>query len=186
MDHLERLEGDLSFVRGALDASTRSKSPSALYFLWAVIVLMGFTLVDVQADLVPEYWAVAAPVGFFASAYLGWRHAQRIGQASASDGRRYLLHWGAVLVVVALAVVLCRTMPSETLHAVILLLLSLGYFTAGLHLDRAFLWVGLLMGAGSIVITVVSLYAWTAVGIILAVSLTVAGMREGRSREATA
>src|SRR5262245_40901644 len=117
MDHLERLEGDLSFVRGALDASTRSKSPSALYFLWAGIVLIGFALVDVQAGLVPAYWAVAGPVGFFASAYLGWRHALRVGQASASDGKRYLLHWAAVLVVVALAVLLCRRMPPETLHA---------------------------------------------------------------------
>lgn len=188
MDSLERLQGDLNFVRGALDASTRSPSPSALYFLWAVIVLVGFSLVDFRADLVPEYWTVAAPAGFVASAYLGWRHARRIGQASASAGRRHLLHWGAVLVVVALAVLLgtSRAMPSGTLHTVILLLLSLGYFTAGLHLDRSFLWVGLLMVIGSIVVTVVSLYAWTAVGIALAVSLTVAGMREGRSREASA
>ena len=187
MDHLERLEGDLSFVRGALDTSTRSTSPSTLYFLWAVIVLIGFALVDFQADLVPVYWSVVAPAGFLASAYLGWRHARRIGQASAADGRRYLLHWGAVLVVIALAVALgrSRAMPSGTLHTVILLLLSLGYFTAGVHLDRAFLWIGVLMGAGSIVVTVMSLYAWTAVGIALAVSLTVAGLREGRSREAT-
>lgn len=187
MNHLERLEGDLHFVRGALDTSTRSTSPSALYFLWAVIALIGFALVDFQAELVPEYWAVAAPAGFLASAYLGWRHARRIGQASASDGRRYLLHWGAVLAVVALAVLLGtnRAMPSATLHTVILLLLALGYFTAGLHLDRAFLWVGFLMGAGSIVVTMVSPYAWTAVGITLAVSLTVTGLRQGRSREAT-
>ena len=187
MDHLERLEGDLSFVRGALDASAQSPSPSVLYFLWAVIVLVGFSLVDFRADLVPAYWAVAAPAGFVASAYLGWRHARRIGQASASGGRRHMLHWGAVLVAVALAVLLgaSRAMPSGTLQTVILLLLSLGYFTAGLHLDRSFLWVGLLMAAGSILVTVVSVYAWTAVGITLAVSLTVAGMREGRSREAT-
>ncbi len=187
MDHLERLEGDLRFVRRALDASTRSASPAALYFLWAVIVLIGFVLVDFQADIVPEYWAVAGPGGFVASAYLGWRHARQTGQASASDGRRHVLHWGGVLVAVALAMLLGRrgAMPPETLHAEILLLLSLGYFTAGLHLDRRLLWVGFLMGAGSVVVTVVSLYAWTAVGIALAVSLTVAGMMEGRSREAT-
>ena len=58
-----------------------------------------------------------------------------------------MLHWGAVLIAVAL-----RTrgaMPSETLQAVILLVLALGYFTAGLHLDRHLLWVGLLMGLDS-------------------------------------
>jgi hypothetical protein len=187
MDHLDRLEGDLRFVRGALHASTRSASPSALYFLWALIVLIGFALVDFRTDLVPRYWAVAAPAGFFISAYLGWRHAWRTGQASASDGQRHLLHWAAVLVAVGLAVLLGRNgaMPWETLHAMILLVLSLGYFTAGLHLDRPLLWVGLLMGAGSIIVTVVPLYAWTSVGIVLAVSLAIAGLREGRSREAT-
>ena len=188
MDHFERLEGDLRFVRGALNASTRpAASPSTIYFLWAVLILVGFALVDFRTDVVPEYWAVAGPVGFLASAYLGWRHALRVGQSSASDGRRHMLHWGAVLIAVALAVVL-RTrgaMPSETLHAVILLVLALGYFTAGLHLDRHLLWVGVLMAAGFLVVTLVSLYAWTLLGIALAVSLTVAGLREGRPREAT-
>ncbi|HEY7442138.1 MAG TPA: hypothetical protein VH701_06955 [Vicinamibacterales bacterium] len=187
MDSLERLQGDLSFVRGALDASTRAPSPSALYFLWAVVVLVGFVLVDFRPAWVAEYWTVAGPAGFFASAYLGWRHARQTGQASVSDGSRHLLHWGGVLVAVALAVLLgvSRAMPSGSLHTVILLVLSLGYFTAGLHLDRRLLWVGLLMGVGSVFVTMVSLYAWTMVGIALAVSLMVAGMWEGRSREAT-
>ena len=147
MDQLEHLAGDLRFVRGALDTSTRGAAPSMLYFLWAAIILIGFTLVDFQSGWVPRYWAVAGPAGFFASAYLGWRHARRLGQASASDGRRHVLHWGAVLSAVALAVLLhARSgVPSEQLHAVILLVLALGYVTAGLHLDRPLLWVGLLM-----------------------------------------
>lgn len=187
MDHLERLHGDLNFVRDAVDASTRSKSPSALYFVWAVIVLIGFSLMDFRPDAVPEYWVVAGPAGFLISAYLGWRHARGIGQASSADGRRHLLHWGAVLVAIALAVLLgvASALPSSTLHTVILLVLALGYFTAGLHLDRSFLWVGLLMGAGSIVVTFVAAYAWTGLGIALAVSLTIAGIRQGRVLETT-
>jgi hypothetical protein len=186
MDHLEHLHGDLSFVRDAVDASTQSKSPAALYFVWAVIVAIGFSLIDFRPEVVPEYWAVAGPAGFLISAYLGWRHARRIGQASSADGKRHLLHWGAVLVAIALAVALgvSGAWPSSTLHTVILLVLALGYFTAGLHLDRSFLWVGLLMGAGSIVVTFVSLYAWTGLGIALAVSLTIAGIRQGRALEA--
>jgi len=76
-------------------------------------------------------------------------------------------------------------MPSEQLHAVILLVLALGHVTAGLHLDRAFLWVGFLMAAGYVLVTLVSWYAWTAVGVVLATALAVAGIREGRRREAT-
>lgn len=186
MDQLERLHGDLSFVRDAVDASTQSKSPSALYFVWAAIVAIGFSLIDLRPDAVPEYWVVAGPAGFLVSAYLGWRHARQIGQASSTDGRRHLLHWGAVLVAIALAVVagVSGAWPSATLHTAILLVLAIGYFTAGLHLDRFFLWVGLLIGAGSIVVTFVSAYAWTGLGIALAVSLTIAGIRQGRSVEA--
>jgi len=187
MDQLEYLECDIRFVRGALNASTRGVSPSALYFLWAGIVLIGFALVDFQTDWVARYWAVAGPAGFFASTYLGWRHAHRVGQASASNGRRHVLHWVAVLFAVALAVLLRARggMRSEQLHPVILLVLALGYFTAGLHLDRPLLWVGLLMGAGFVLVTLVSVYAWTALGFALAVGLTVAGIRVGRLREAT-
>jgi hypothetical protein len=186
MDHLERLHGDLSFVRDAVDGSTQSKSPSALYFVWAVIVAVGFSLIDFRPGAVPEYWVVAGPAGFLISAYLGWRHARRIGQASSADGSRHLLHWGAVLVAIALAVVLgvSGTWASSTLHTVILLVLAVGYFTAGLHLDRLFLPIGLLMGAGSIVVAFVDSYAWTGLGVALAVSLTVAGIRKGRSFEA--
>jgi hypothetical protein len=187
MDHLERLHGDLSFVRDAVDASTQSKSPSTLYFVWAGIVAIGFSLIDFRPEAVPTYWVVAGPAGFLMSAYLGWRHARRVGQASSADGKRHVLHWGAVLLAIALAVFLgvMGALPSNTLHTVILLVLALGYFTAGLHLDRSFLWVGLLMGAGSIVVTFVSAYAWTGLGVALAVSLTIAGIRQGRALEAT-
>jgi hypothetical protein len=187
MDQLERLQSDLNFVRDAVDASTRSKSPPALYFVWAVIVGIGFTLVDFRADLVPAYWSAAGPAGFLVSAYLGWRHARRIGQASSADGRRHLLHWGAVVLVVALAVFLGvkNALPPNVLHAVILVVLALGYFTAGLHLDRSLIWIGLLLAAGSIVVMAVPSYAWTGLGIALAISLVVTGIRQGRSREAT-
>jgi hypothetical protein len=90
------------------------------------------------------------------------------------------------LVVIALAVLLgASALPSGALHTVILLLLALGYFTAGLHLDRFFRWVGLLMAAGAVVVSFVALYAWTGVGVALGVSLAIGGIREGRSREAT-
>jgi hypothetical protein len=187
MEHLEHVEGDLRFVRRALDASTRGGSPSTLYFLWAGICLIGFALVDFRVAWVSTYWSIAGPLGFIASAFLGWRHGRRVGQVSSSDGGRYLLHWGGVLVAIALAVWL-RTrggISPEHFHAVILLVLALGYFTAGLHLDRPFVWVGLLMAGGFVVVTLVSWYAWTTVGLALAAALTVAGIREGRTGEAT-
>jgi hypothetical protein len=152
-----------------------------------VICLIGFALVDFRVTWVPTYWSIAGPLGFIMSAFLGWRHGRRVGQASSSEGARYLLHWGGVLVAVALAVWVRAQggISPEHLHAVILLVLAIGYFTAGLHLDRRLIWVGLLMAAGFVVVTLGSWYAWTTVGLALAVALTVAGIREGRTGEAT-
>ncbi len=44
----------------------------------------------------------------------------------------------------------------DVLNSVILLILALGYFTAGVHGERPFLWVGAVMGAGYIVRDTVS------------------------------
>jgi hypothetical protein len=41
------------------------------------------------------------------------------------------------------------------------------------------------MAGGFVVVTLVSWYAWTTVGLALAAALTVAGIREGRTGEAT-
>ena len=187
MASLDRLEGDLRFVRGAVESSNHGRSPAAIFFLWAALVLIGFALIDVRPSAVPLYWSVAAPIGFATSVFLGWRHGKRSGQLSAVDGRRHILHWGAVLVVTFLAVLMPArgVVPWASLNTVILLILALGYFTAGVHTDRAMLWVGLLMGAGYVTVMSVSAYAWTMVGIALAIGLTVAGARGGHLREAT-
>jgi len=186
MTELEQIGGDLRFVRGALASSERPQSPAALYFFWAAAVLVGFALVDFRQALVGPYWAVTGPAGFVASAYMGWRHARHTGQVSAADGRRHLLHWGGMLLAIALALL----MPSrgvlswDALNSVILLILAFGYFSAGVHGERPFIWVGALMGAGYIVVTLVQAYTWTMVGVALALALTIAGIRGGRALEA--
>ena len=95
---------------------------------------------------------------------------------------------GSMLVVIALAMLMPARgiLPWEGLSALILLMLAFGYFTAGVHGQRPFLWVGALMGAGYVLVTLVSAYAWTMVGVAIAIALTIAGLREGRSLETAA
>jgi hypothetical protein len=187
MASLERIEGDLRFVRGALESSSRPQSPASVYFLWAVLVLIGFSLVDFQRSVVPLYWKAAGPAGFAVSVVLGWRHGRRSGQLSAADGRRHVLHWGAVLIVTFLAALMPArgVLPWASLNTVILLLLALGYFTAGVHTDPSMLWVGVLIAAGYVIVMSGSAYAWTMVGVSLALGLAAAGLRGGRAHAAT-
>lgn len=183
-----QMNDDLRFVRDAVERAERQSTPAAIYFLWAAIGLVGFALVDFRPHWVPAYWSVAGPGGFVASVALGWRHARRLGQFSAGEGQRHMLHWGGMLGAIALAVLMQINglLSQDGLGAAILLLLALGYFEAGVHLDRTFLWLGLLMAAGYVFVIFAWPYAWTIVGLIVAVAFAAAGLRGGRPREAAA
>ena len=188
MDQLDKLKGDLHFIRAAVETADGDRSPAMIYFLWAVLGLCGFALVDIRQTWAPWYWSIAGPAGFFASAYLGWRHARRTGQVSASTGSRHLLHWGGMLAAIFLAFLMPTTglLQWSGFGPAILLILALGYFQAGVHLDRALLWIGLLMGIGYLFVMFVPAYAWTVIGVVLAAALTIAGLRGGHRREAAA
>jgi hypothetical protein len=188
MDTLEQLKGDLGFVRAVVDKADRQAEPTAIYFLWAIVGFCGFALVDFGNKLVPFYWTIAGPAGFLVSAYIGWRYARLRGQMTASAGLRHVLHWGGMLTAVFLAVLIPANglMEWDGLGPAILLILALSYFQAGVHLDRALLWIGLLMGGGYVFVLLIPAYAWTVVGLVFAASLTLAGLRGGRPNEATA
>ena len=181
MDQIQQLKGDLRFVRAAVDRGEYGRTPSAIYFLWAAVCLCGFALIDFAPAWVGTYWAIAGPAGFIVSAALGWHYARRDGGTSQATGRRHLLHWGGMLAAIFLAGLL--PMRGDQLSTAILLLLALGYFLAGVHLDHARLWVGVVMAGGYVAVILISAYAWTLVGVALAVALAVAGIRGGHVHE---
>ena len=184
----DQVKSDLRFVRAIVESTDRRSSPAAIYFLWAVVGLVGFVLVDINETWVSTYWSIAGPAGFLASAILGSRHARRTGQVTTAVGRRSVLHWGGMLAAIFLAVLMpiSGLLPRDALGPAILLILALGHFEAGVHLDRTFLWVGLLIGAGYVVVLFVGAYAWTVVGLVIATALSIGGLRGGRLREAAA
>ena len=129
---------------------------------------------------------LVGPVGFIVSSCLvratraGWgrcrpRTAGGICCTGAACSRSIAL---------AVALPALGVLPWQSVNSVILLIVALAYFTAGVHGERRFLWVGVLMAGGYVLVTLVSGYAWTIVGVTLAVALIVAGLRGGRPLEA--
>src|SRR5712692_2936604 len=141
MADLDRLAQDLGFVRRTV-AGSGPRSPVAVYFLWAAIVLAGFALADVRPLWVGYYWFVAGPLGGAVSGLLAQRDQQRRGEVDRGVGLRWALHWGAFMG----AIVLLVLMPARgviewpAIAPIILLFVALTYFYAGLHLDRPLLW----------------------------------------------
>lgn len=178
----DQLRDDLQFVRSMAERSRPSRSPAAIYLVWAAISAIGFPLIDFAPDRVWLFWAIASPAGTALSFWIGSRSARAAGQIDRSEARRHLLHWGALLVVVFLASALLFTgrIPGQHFGEVVLLLVALAYFLAGVHLDRPLLAVALVMVAAYGMLFVLTSYAWTIVGLAIAAGLALTAVVTSR------
>lgn len=173
MGQSHKVREDLGYVRDVVGRAEHSGTPRAIWYLWAVVGFIGFALIDFAPQRVGPYWAVAGPIGFLASAWLGARHARHVGQESVREGYAYMLHWGAMGAAIFLLALLPATgdMTSHAMARVVVLILALSYFLAGVHLTPALKWMGLMMTAGYGLLFFLDQYAWTIVGAIVAVGL---------------
>jgi len=181
-----RAEEDLGYVRDLVSRSQREDTPRAIWYLWAAIGGIGFALIDFRPQSVGLFWLVAAPLGFLASMWLGWRHGRALGQESRREGYAHMLHWGgmggAILLVVFFAA--RGHLTGEEIAQAILLVVALGYFLAGVHLARPLLWVGLVLAVAFLAVEYVGGYVWTTVGAVMALALLVTAHVQGEARGA--
>jgi hypothetical protein len=184
----DRMHDDLAFVRRAVETSDRHSTPAAIYLLWAAISAVGFPLLDLAPERTAIYWFVASPLGLVASLWLGRRHAMRVGQVGRREGWRHGLHWLGLVLATGLTVPLIATgrIGGTALGQVILLLVALAYFLAGVHLDRAMLWVSAVLVAGYLALFVLDAWGWTVVGSTLAASLVACALLARRHDGRTA
>src|SRR5947207_12688669 len=84
-----QLQEDLRFVREAVarrEAAVRR--PVAIYWVWAVYVLIGYSLIDLAPRYCGWFFLIAGVVGGVLSAALGRRSERRIGEQDREAGRR--------------------------------------------------------------------------------------------------
>ena len=179
-----RAEEDLGYVREVVQRSERDDTPRAIWYLWAAIGGVGFALIDFRPQSVGLFWAVAAPLGFVASIWLGWRHGRALGQESRREGRAHMLHWGGMGGAIALLVFFAARghLAGEEIAQAILLVVGLGYFLAGVHMAQPLLWVGLLLAISFLAVEFIDGYVWTAVGVVLALALVITAHRGAAAR----
>ena len=179
MTSIDGIKEDLEYVANAVRREEHDAGPPYIYYLWAVLVAVGFALPDFAPRWAGPYWFVVGPAGGIASWWLGARYGARIGINDAALGRRYAYHWGLVMVAFVLVFVPAFTGEAEPAAAAknVLLVAGLAYGLAGVHLERPLLWSGLLMFAGYVALSLLSLpYLWTAIGLVVAIALIIAGV----------
>ena len=186
MTSAEQLKQDLDYVASAIRRHERPLGPPAIWFLWALLVPVGFALPDFAPRSAGAYWFFAGIGGGLLSWWLGQREARRSGVKNDALSRRIGLHWiiaGVGFVLCGLPLMFGRVEPAAGVHT-FMLVSGLVYALAGVHLLRPMLWIGLLMLASYAVLVVASPpYAWTVTGLVIAVGLAWAGIAaraEGR------
>ena len=187
MTTTDKLKEDIAYVRASAERAGAATIPS-IYVLWAVIGLCGFALADFAADprWIGRFWLVAGPAGFCGSAWLGYRASRHAGQGSRQIGVRWGLHWLAFMAAGALgaALVAAGQLPWSAFGSLVVLLLALSYFQAGLHMDRRMLAIGGVLGACYLVTLFIPGYQWTLAGVLMAGALVWQAILGTRSRDA--
>ena len=173
----QQLTDDLAYVRAATERAAPAHVP-AIYLLWAVLGLCGFTLVDLVgpgSGWIGIYWFVAGPVG----GALTWMFAKRAGRNTGQDdrreGKRWLLHFAGfgATGLLGFGLVANGQLSWPGVSSVWLLLLALTYFLAGLHLNRRLLPVGILLGVGYLITLALPAWGFTTAGVLLAAALSI-------------
>ena len=181
----EQIRHDLDYVAAAVRRQDPAVGTPSIYFLWAVLVPIGFALPDFAPHLAGAYWFVAGICGGLLSMWLGSRDAQRSGIRDREQGMRYGLHWlftGIAFLLAGLPMFLDRVEPAAAVNT-FMLVAGLAYTLAGVHLNRPIMWSGMLMLAAYAALQVFPTpRIWTVAGIAIGLSLAWAGIAASRAR----
>jgi hypothetical protein len=178
MTDIKQIHDDLKFVREAVSRHDRQPPrATSIYWIWAVYVLVGYTMLDLAPNYAGWFFLIGGIVGGIISAIIGKRASQQAGEIARADARREALHWfGGIVLIFAGVFGLATVIPALRGPAggqLIAVMFGFLYFFTGVHFDRNFLWLGPVLMAGGIVVGMVPRYGWTGLGIIVALGLVV-------------
>jgi hypothetical protein len=139
------------------------------------LTLVGVALTTTSRSSAPPYWISLAPIfGVLCVGTAWFRHRHAAG-LRREEVIRQILHWLAIAVALGLDFVV-RNTGEETAKAAALnamLLLALGCFLAGVHLEWHFAIVGVLLGLSMITVAKAEQYIWLT---LVVVGLAVAAL----------
>jgi hypothetical protein len=185
MTDVDQIRDDLGFVRAAV--ARRDGAPllcTTPYYIWAVYVLIGYSLLDINVLWANWFFAIAwIPVGAACGiAQHFW--TRKHGEIDRDTDRKTHRHFvtGSVLAVAAVIglACCCPAFRGPVTGQVMVILFGIIYFLAGVHLDPSFLWLGPILIVGGITVGLVPHYGWTALGAVIAGGLCAAAMINGR------
>jgi hypothetical protein len=179
----QQTESDLRYVREVVQRAEDPRSPPSIYYFWAIVTLVGFSIVDYKPEYAGRFWMIAGPGGWLVTALLARSWSRKNGEMNFKLGARYGAHWAGLLggIFLLLLGAVKGGWEMETAGQFILLILAMSYFFAGIHLDRPLIWISLIMAIGYVVLFYVSGPIWTIMGVAVALGLAMTPWLESRS-----
>src|SRR5215217_6821706 len=178
MTEIHQMHEDLKFVREAVTRHEKpARKPVLIYYVWAAYVVVGYAMLDFTPGLAGWFFLAGGVLGGVLSAALARRAAHQAGEYDRGEMRRTALHWaGGIVLAVAAAMALAAVIAPLRGSAggqLIVVMIGLVYFLAGVHFDRNFLWLGPVLMVGGVAVGFVPRYGWTFLGIVIALGLVV-------------
>jgi hypothetical protein len=138
------------------------KTASMVAAVMVLLALVGVAFTDAKYSFALTYWVSLVPIFGLLCIGVAWARARHDGGLMWSAVVRQILHWIGIGVALGLDFFIRgtgeETATAAGLNAV--LLLALGCFLAGVHLDWLFGLVGVLLTVALIVVTKANQYLW--------------------------
>lgn len=167
--------GVVSQDRGALHAVKRYLGPNAMVMILLVLLsVVGIGITDFAPQFSHWYWLAMVPATGIACLVMEWSRARQNGLDAATIVKKEVSMWLSVLVAVNLVYFLLHAgrLDSENTGLVILLILALATFLAGLHLGWRLCLLGAFLAGALVLATYLEEFLW----IVLLVVLAAAGV----------
>jgi hypothetical protein len=138
------------------------KIGSVVGAIMVLFALLGVALSSASNSAAPVYWVSLVPIYGVLCLGIAWARARQDGRPVGPEVIRQLLHWLGIGVALALDFAVRETQVETGKAAGLnaLLLLALGCYLAGIHLEWIFTLVGVLLGLALIVVTKAEEYIW--------------------------
>lgn len=142
-----------------------SKADQLLLIALLVLSLIGVGVTSISPHISHWYWLAMVPLFGGTCFAAEWAQARAEGRKWTALLRAQLLHWLALLVAVHLVFLLLKigSLDNENTGLVILILLALTTFLAGIYLAWRFCVVGIFLALSVAVVTYVVQFLWVMV-----------------------
>lgn len=161
---------------GRLDTWTAKIETSVLHQLLivgalGVLIMVGLFLANYSPQAADWYWSLMFPI--FGLVCLGHQLAagKTHGMSAWQVPLQQALHWlGPIVAVRIIFLQLARgQMAADSVALMILLVLAVTAYLAGIHFDRSFVWVSIILTVAALAGTEVETYLWLIVvlGVLL-------------------